>query len=195
MKKALLAIAVLFMAAGCDELEGTFTALQNIEVYKNGSVDEVIPAGRYEAEIENESKKNRLEIKLENENGDDYKIKYTYPEGYTFPETGSFELSKDKSNQVYDMAGMNRKTVEVSEDKVGYESCRTQGYQECFYDQWGRPHCRWVYRWGERRIEYRDVTTTQTTDVELIDNGVVAATLFADRTSVRRDYTYQGFCR
>ncbi len=195
MKKGLLAIAVLFLTAGCNELEGTLTAIQDLEILKNGRVDQVIPAGRYEAEIENDTKKNRLEIELENDNGDDYKIKYTYPEGYTFPETGRFEISKDKSNQSYDMAGMNRRTVETSEVMVGYESCRTEGYQQCFYDQWGRPHCRWVYHWGQRRIEYRDVTTRQTTYVELMDNGVVVATMDGDRSSVRREYLYQGFCR
>lgn len=196
MKSLMLLLSAVVFTAGCKELEGTLHVNQPLQIIKDGRVDQVIQAGSYRVDIENEERKNRLEIEVKDVDGDEYKFKYTYPAGFQFPENGSFSVPASMSNQMYDLEGHNTTTVQATEVRREWESCTIDHpYYDCYYDQYGRRYCRPGHRWGRRMIEYRDITTVRTTDVALVNAGMNAATMRAGRSDTRRQYLHTGYCR
>lgn len=196
LKSLLLMLSCLAFLAGCNELEGNLQVNQALQIMKDGKLDETIPRGNYELDVKNKDSKRRLEIKLEDSNGDDYKFKYTYPKNFNFPENGSFRIAASTSNQMYDLEGYNTTDVTTSPVRRDYESCYTNnpGY-DCFYDQFGRRFCRPFQRRGYRQVEYRDVRTVRSIDASLVSGSKVVANMTAGRTDTSREYLYQGFCR
>ena len=193
--RSLLLLAALSFLVGCNGLEGQIEVLRDLQILKNGKSYKTMPVATYEVEVKNDAKKNRLTIRLKDADGDSTKFRYTYPAGFQFPQTGEFAISAEESNQMFDLEGENTMDVTRSQTYRGNESCSLPPGQECYYDQWGRPYCRPIQRWGIRYVEYQDVTTTHTTEADLIEGESVVATLTADRTETFRDYIRIGFCR
>ena len=196
MKKCLLIVTALFMTVGCKEIEGVLTVDQELHIMKDAKVDAVIQPGSYEVEIKDDEDDHRLKIEVKDAiKGKDYKFRYTYPVGFEFPENGEFMVYASESNQIYDMQGVNTKTQSLSDVRSEYERCSLPPYKECYYDHYGRPHCRYVNRDGYRRVEYRIRTTEYTTELELLYGASTVASMYGDRTISERMYEYEGYCR
>lgn len=196
MKSLLLLVAALALTTGCKELDGHLQVHKPLQVKKDGNAQKTISKGAYEVEIKYKADKNRIDIKAENAAGDKIKFNYTHPAGYQLPENGTFYISAEASNQDFDLSGENSVIQNVSEVRRGWESCMSDfPERECYYDQYGRPFCRDVRRYGQRYVEYRDVTTVYATDAQLISGNEVIAELSADRSESERQYLEVGYCR
>lgn len=131
-------------------------------------------------------------------------IRFQFQDESQIPkDNGPIELPSTMSGQPVDLVGNISTKVDRSELIHGYERCSVQVREERCYpvtDPNGRTHtqCEWVWvtEFGEREVEYHNVTTTFHLFVDLLQPASTSKIGNIDKTQVStvRDYTYEGRC-
>lgn len=196
MKKMISALALSLLFASCENIDGKFQALQDLEL-KDGNRTDIVRAGNYDAVIKLRSKKVKLTLK-DDSGSETYN--FTLPSNVDLPRTnGSFKLTSAQVRQPYDVAGNLTTDVTFSERRRARESCEyREPYTVCYPDGNGRRVCRTEYRtrFGFRDVEFRNRTQDQRINFNLLARGTSSMRgKFAGReVSTTRVYDYTGPC-
>lgn len=198
MKRILVAAALSVGLIGCNEMKGTLSASENLSLNdKDGKVMSVA-AGTYNAELEAKDK-TTVKVKIEGagKKGKDLKFYFNLPANAM--KSGQFDIPASQTGQPYGVRG--NRDIETTESDVqrGYESCQYEDWEQyCWADRQGRVVCqtRRVTRWGQRYVEYTDVTETEVLALDLINaSSATAAHFDGSRSESYRNYRYQNYCR
>lgn len=198
MKRILVAALLAVGLTGCNEMKGTISAYEALSLRDKDGKTVSVNAGTYESEL---SAKDKTTIKVEIEGagnkGKDLKFYFRLPANSM--KSGRFDIPAAQTGQPYGVRGDREITVTESRVQRGYESCQYEDWEQyCWGDRDGRVVCqtRRVTRWGQRYVEYQDVTETESISLDLVNAANAAAAHFdGSRSESYRDYTYQEYCR
>lgn len=163
MKKLLLASALLVLVS-CNELKGILDVQKNF-ILKTAKGDTTVNPGSYKSSLN--IKKNKAIISV-NGQGGDIKFEIKFNSNPNIPDNGQFIISKNESNQLFDIKGTNQTTLNRSGSKSVMEPCSIP-YNDVVCTPQGCVPTSGT-RWGQKRTDYYDQTTTRTTQFDLIDD-------------------------
>lgn len=197
MKHLMPLLAVAFLFASCERIEGQLNISSDTKLVSSKGVTRTLRVGTYSADIKaNTSKKITLRL---NNDGDEKYI-FTLPDGSRIPSNGSFAFKSSDVGQPVDLNGTVATTTVDGKVSQGYESCTYQTpVQVCYPTPNGGATCSIQYetRQGQKWIKYFDRTTTRdvTLSISAANSGVESAQFQGDIVGVDRIVLNESVCR
>ncbi|MFN3696963.1 MAG: hypothetical protein ACK4VO_05925 [Pseudobdellovibrio sp.] len=164
MKKIIL-LGAMFGFFGCNELKGVIDVQKNF-ILKTSKGDTTVNPGSYKSSLN--LKKNKAIVSV-NGQGGDIKFEIKFNSKPNIPANGEFLISRAESNQLFDIKGVNQTTVKRSATKTTTEPCSIPYNDVVCTPQGCFPTT--GTRWGQKRTDYYDQTTTRVIQFSLVDDA------------------------
>ena len=180
------------MAVSCrGKLNGVLLVDTPIKLKGNMEMHELSP-GDYEAEIQ--VRKNRLELRLNEDKSKNYRYNFHFPRGFKLPGEGEQKtLEAEDSGQPYDLTVTVDSETTTSDLISEAEGCSYERYEyvcriSCGYEL--------ITVYGNRMVEYRIHTKEIDYLGELSEPGSESslAEFEGVETVTKREYQYVGIC-
>ncbi len=197
MKRILVAALLAVGLTGCNEMQGTLSAFENLSLRaKDGSAVSVM-SGTYNAQLSAKDKSTiKVQINGAGPKGKDVKFYFNLPANAM--KSGQFNIPAAQTGQPYGVRGQRDINSTASPIQAGYESCQYEDWEQyCWADRDGHVVCqtRRVTRWGQRYVEFQDITETENVNLDLVNARDSAAAHFdGSRSDSYRQYRYQDYC-
>ena len=190
--KKIVALAVMTVLVGCEDMEGTFKVYQPFQVNTKEGL-KTIPKGDFGSSLD--FKKEKVVVTLMTAEAVT-RMTIRIPNGTKIPANGEFLISAAEAGQPFAISGTQKTDEKRSSVKSGYESCSYPD-RDVVCDQFGC-HERPVTRWGQQEIEYYDRILKQELRINVLDKvpsmAAVLATFSGSTSQTEKVILRQGRC-
>ncbi|MFA6238338.1 MAG: hypothetical protein WC635_13475 [Bacteriovorax sp.] len=210
MKKIISLLGIMFFATSCLNLEGNLRVHEAFNVKKKGGFlnrklkDVTLTPSTYRATLKMKSDK-KLNLEIKDFEGKDITLPIKSDEGMNLPSNGKFAIGHEKIGQPFDVVGVMKTDVNVSDTTYNVESCswtetETRCERRCTKDPLEcHDVCEdiTITHEGHQDVAYHYVTTTRNIGLDLMRENSTShvASFNGSDVDSRKVYEYEGSCR